>query len=1116
MSWFDAFLPMHTITRGRLRRARWTSLWLTLGFLGIYALTVCRTAYPGDSAELLAQFAGLTTREAFDRPILHALGGWLAAWFNQGDGSGIAYGFNLLAALLGAVGVGLFYRVAWYLIDELMREESSIRLASKVSFRAGLLSSIALATSLPFWSAATRFSTAIVDFFSLVSLLFLVTAYAHREQRRWLFLFALVAGVLSAESATFLLLMPFFAFLWIAVEWSGDARRWRPRLTLAIFIFAFGYLADHTLSMVQAGRFLGVEPSLALFYTTSLEVFRVYWRTVTSVLPGRYWIAVLATGCALLPVAWSVGLRTLRNYRGYGLLTLLTVITAALLAFQFGLPGTAWAVWAPEGVIPVVSTLATALAFVLAAACFRALVSMAPPQEFQYERIEQSLQDEALDQPGSDEPGPNQNVLTLGTLTGIAGWAILIAATLLGALLNARAVATDQARFADVLAERLMDDIGSRVWVVTDEVGGANILLAAHRRGRSVLLLQPFRTRERYYRYDVRRRFAPSVSENLRLRAERLLDQNFILFLEELFLTMPAIERQTVSLALPDLWYARDRKPRTGSVCFYGVPRGEEVNRAQVEQARKFWEECVDLLEVDAPNAHPLSARIRHLTAQRLSMIINNCAVECDDAGDGEGAYQLLRLAQRIDPENVSVALNLYDLTVSRQVHAEMADRMNRELNRIASDRSVRLPLWALGRFYGYVRNYELFLRKGLSWVMSSCPDSVLITLQNAQRRRLSEADQGELLATMGAIYAMQGDIGRSRESYQRLLEANPSDAQAIRGLARLAMQGGEIEETRRLLELGGANGIALGQLGTEWALYYLASGELEKARVLMQRCLDVSSGAGPADLALLGVIMLAQKDTKAVGAVLIPRLAQMAKSASDRRGAQYYLSLLQGCSFREQEGADAARKARAAFLQAAAIRPDTVGLMDLVLSLDVRLREEGAAELHAINILRRRRDSAFANYVLGSIRLGRGQYGDALVYLEAAVSGAKPTAAARNNYAEVLARLGRVAEAEQVARKLAREVPDFVPGLSTLAGILLRNGQADGAERLVERIRSLDSGHAGLAFLEIRVALGRGRVSEAAERVAAVKRREDSLSSWERRDLKELEAEVRRAASRR
>ena len=138
------------------------------------------------------------------------------------------------------------------------------------------------------------------------------------------------------------------------------------------------------------------------------------------------------------------------------------------------------------------------------------------------------------------------------------------------------------------------------------------------------------------------------------------------------------------------------------------------------------------------------------------------------------------------------------------------------------------------------------------------------------------------------------------------------------------------------------------------------------------------------------------------------------------------------------------------------------------------------------------------------------------MVYLEAAVSGAKPTAAARNNYAEVLARLGRVAEAEQVARKLARKVPDFVPGHSTLAGILLRNGQADGAERLVERIRSLDSGHAGLAFLEIRVALGRGRVSEAAERVAAVKRREDSLSSWERRDLKDLEAEVRRAASRR
>lgn len=94
-----------------------------------------------------------------------------------------------------------------------------------------------------------------------------------------------------------------------------------------------------------------------------------------------------------------------------------------------------------------------------------------------------------------------------------------------------------------------------------------------------------------------------------------------------------------------------------------------------------------------------------------------------------------------------------------------------------------------------------------------------------------------------------------------------------------------------------------------------------------------------------------------------------------------------------------------------------------------------------AIGVLRQDRDNALANGVMGTISAFDGAYAASELYLRRAVASPNASAAAFNNYAEVLRRLGRYVEAEANARKAVAASPDFWRVHETLADVLLSRG---------------------------------------------------------------------------
>ena len=112
-------------------------------------------------------------------------------------------------------------------------------------------------------------------------------------------------------------------------------------------------------------------------------------------------------------------------------------------------------------------------------------------------------------------------------------------------------------------------------------------------------------------------------------------------------------------------------------------------------------------------------------------------------------------------------------------------------------------------------------------------------------------------------------------------------------------------------------------------------------------------------------------------------------------------------------------------------------------LKLEEVIKTAGRDEvrMEAINVLRQERDNVLGNGIMGTIAAFDGDYAVSELYLRRAVDSPEASAAAFNNYAEVLRRLGRYEEAEANARKAVEIAPDFWRAHETLADVLLAKG---------------------------------------------------------------------------
>lgn len=1073
--------------------------WLAALLAGtLYGLTVCETAFPGRSAQWIAQLSGLDVRATFERPLLFAFSSLVKALPVPGS---LALRFNLLAAILGAILVGAVFRVVWSIITECMREESAISCSPRIARFAAWATVLCTATTLPVWAASTRFTPAIADAALLFVLLNVFFAYMRSFRGIWMVLFAIVYGAWMAESVVFLVAFPIVVIVWFLTEWIGNKDCWTPSVWCSLILGGISYASDLLLAVWQSATFSQVVIDRDLMVRTVIAIYRNQLQNIFVMLPSQIWIPVLITGVLFGVAAFLVSIYTLRNYR-----TPFSLIAGGVLSLiggyaLFNYSGTAWSAWAPEDHIPLFTGLFTTIGIGFLLASWHALISMNAPQEL---IIQPTTLEDDNDIQNVERVIHENPIVVAGRSCGQIAVMFLVFVIILATLANINCYRKNDGRFADVIANVVLDRMGDRQWIVANDILDANLLLAADQRKKPIVLLQPYRSGDRNYRTFIHRHMESSIDQSLWLRASLLLERNFLLFMEEIFLGFADIHKHAVSLSYADLWYSSGYQPVADGVLFYGVKKDDKFPdaKARLKDDEKLWNHLAAIMQIDRPSGHGLLAKTyRDATLRQLSLVINNFGVMQDDAGNMDGAFQMYQLSRRFNPDNVSALLNLIDLVMNRQAFPEQKKRFSQELEAIKRKKNIHYPVGALSRFHGYVRNPDTFLKQGLAWVASSSPDFVLATLRKAQSRQMDESTQIDLLSALASVHAMKSDFEESRKTYEKMLTVNPQNAEAISGLSWLMLRQGNLREAYAWLMTGESSGLSKQSMRVEWAVYYLASGDLKSARMMMDD--PAVTKNKPSLMALLGMIMIEQNELDQVEKVLLPRLNKLLQAG----GADLYYAQILQARVLQARGVPFYEQARACYLRAMAYRPDVDCLAELVLGLDAALSDAPSAELHAIQVLRKKPNHERGNFILGTFRLEKGLYADAELYLGRSIQNKKTASPSLNNYVEAAVRAGSLDKAEMVARRLTQQDAQNYKSWALLADVLARAGKVEEAEKMLARAKALKADDPKLAFVDARLAMARNQKQEAVQAVEVLEK--VTLSSLEKRDLEALKKQL-------
>jgi tetratricopeptide (TPR) repeat protein len=867
-------------------------------------------------------------------------------------------------------------------------------------------------------------------------------------------------------------------------------------VTARLFLIANGHAADYPSTM-----------------RVVLLILRQQLDALSRMLPSHLWLPVIGLGIGAAALTLFAAIQTLDNRRSWSQFLLNVALTLGAVLLLCNAPVSPWGVVAPLGALPAVTYLLAGMGLGLLAASWRAWRVMDDPVDT--EDLSDSDPDEGEEDAGVvmvNMTGAIAN--TSFRATRVAGALLapaLVALIACAGLVNGSRQITDDGSFADRAADVLLDQLKGRTWVVANGLLDAHILVRAHARQITVRLLCPYRATERNYTAAILRTVQsdPDVSENAKLRAASLIAYNFHVFVEDLFATDAGIGGKAVSMGLPDIWYGSGWAPVPEKLVYGGIRTLPEIKgRDLLAEHESFWSAWKSFLgKTDARMSRQTSYRHRLALRQHLAFVANNLGVTLADLDRPEEAFRAYQEARAIDPANISALLNVFAL-ISRGLHPELKLPIERELRLKVEDPKQRYSLWALSRTYGYVRNYEMFMQMGWSWALSSSPGAVLAGLRSEYAMSQSDDRRAALTALMAAVHEMHGDREKSAAVYRETIRTDPKNTTAISGLVRLALQESVVDGARKILEDGENAGASKRLLRQDWAAVYLVAGDLPRARVVLQELAD-EPNANPMSLAMLAMVMIEQKDVASVEAAVLPKLVKAA-SGND----SYFSQVVQGQIW-QHKGKAFYANALVCFQRAALFRPDVQALQDVILMLVVSMEDQRAAEARALTILRQRPDHPFANFIIGSIRLEQGQYGDAETYLRLSTAGATPTLAALNNYAQVLCRLRKLGDAERAARRATEIAPDRYEGWSTLALILATGDKLDDAAAALARSRALNTTDSRLSLVDGVIAVKRGDLA-AAEKALADVGSETALSVADNRELQNLTVEVARLRNKR
>ena len=574
----------------------------------------------------------------------------------------------------------------------------------------------------------------------------------------------------------------------------------------------------------------------------------------------------------------------------------------------------------------------------------------------------------------------------------------------------------DRGAFADEVARKVISELGGRKWIVTDGTLDDHILLVAKADGVDVNLIALQRDLDNKYLDHLstvvsEKKVGGSKNEELVLS----LSLGVLPFVQDWFASDPTVGSEVVTWGAPDLLYASGLKP-VPEFLFFGADPKRIPDWSEWKHFDKLLAAPAGWGSFRFESDDPVE-RLRMVLRRHMGLVANNRGVWLQDSKRDDEAFEMYELVlNEIDKDNICSLFNEVEMAGAK--HKKALDK-KRELERkvaaIVEDKTRRYVIWRLGSFYGYIRNPDIFIRMGFAWARSGRPGDALAQIRRAIDF-VPDEKKMSLLNMMAALYANESDPGKSRRIYEAVLKNDAKDHDALVGMMRLSIANGDIKAATGYLERATEAAATSGRgVFFEKAMLFMMKNDIVAAKSLLHKVLDADSRnlqawglLAAATMQQIDAATDAETKAKLLKEIEDSILPEMEKNATNPY--DYYVQSTKAFLLM-RKGKGSRREARDAFEAAARARPDSLVTQDLVLGLDISLDDRVNAERHARDVLRRNRNAPLANYVMGSINLGRGRYREAESFLRKAANAPQPSMMALNDLAEVLRRTGRPKE---------------------------------------------------------------------------------------------------------
>ena len=1054
---------------------------LSLGVVAsaVYLSTLANYVFPGVSAKYMAVFSGI---EPNLLPV-YPLWGAVVSFASKLPLFSLALRLNFLSVIFSVVSVVLLYRIVSFLVYQNVNEEYSVEYAEKVSIYSGVVAAVAMLFAVPVWQAATQLR---VESFNLMLAFIMAFLLVQFAVRRWVWLLALfgfIGGAAIVQSAFFIPTVPVFLLFLIYVLYKDRSLSLARVAWMGVFA-----LAGLSLYYLFARSFYNSHDVALMGYSSVMDVLVRVWRfqinELSSGLARSGWTILLVTGIVPWIAALFAAGRALNNERSWSQYLLHLTLTVFVVIDLVNAAISPWGMLRATDRLPVFSYAMIAMVAGYLVAYYYLLMKVKRDKRNQEIR---------------------KATKRAGEWFGLILTYPLVVLVCLASLINVFECKRGRGRFADRFAAEILERLGERSWFITDGTLDEHLKIMAAEQNKELNLIALQKDLDPYYLRSMER----LIEEKQLFQGADLISMKSTLrlgilpFVQDWFAIDNNIAEKAAVFGVPDFWYSADLVPVPEYLFFSG---SKDINsfkdKPLLQNYTEFWDEMTAVLPKDIEDHQKNASAIARNLRRHLGFVANNLGVLLEDIGRDEDAFAVYtRVHNEIDPQNVSAMINRFEMARRGVASADpYREVIERELKDFVSNLRHRYPLWSLSRYYGYVRSPQIFARLGYGWALSGQTRAALAGVNRAINL-LPDKDRIANLNSLAAIYAMTDQHDESAEVYNDIIRADPGNRSALIGLGRLAVKEGSFQQASEWFEKAAKAGDAAGQSGLEWAFVHLMNNDFDKARLALQQTTDLQ----PKNLnawALLAHLQLQNNEVNEVETIVLPKMEKVAESIDN-----YYVQLIKAMVHMKKAETDQRperylRVAREGFIRASKLNQSALYLNDVILELDIQLNDQESALLHSRQVLRNNRRHALANYVMGSLRLREGAYGEAEDFLRRSVT-EKPIYAALNDLAETLRRIKKLDDAEQFARDAVKMNPEQYIGWETLASVLIdADKNLDEAESSVRKAISLNNEDLRVQITLARVLVKKGDVELAREVIRKIKSRQQELMPFEREEL--------------